>query len=152
MKHFTNSLIAAFVATIVLSLLMIMKKIMGVVPEMNPIADLVVIMQNLSGLSIMPVFGWVLHFFIGTVAWGSVYALLYKILPGGNVIKGIIVGLSAWVLMMFTVTPMAGHGLFGLETSKVIPVMSMMLHIIYGAVLGMIYGKLSKRNIDNGLR
>jgi Family of unknown function (DUF6789) len=152
MKHFTNSLIAAFVATIVLSLLMIMKKIMGVVPEMNPIADLVVIMQNLSGLSIMPVFGWVLHFFIGTVAWGSVYALLYKILPGDNVIKGIIVGLSAWVLMMFTVTPMAGHGLFGLETSKVIPVMSMVLHIIYGAVLGMIYGELSKRNIDNGLR
>jgi hypothetical protein len=148
MKHITKSLIAAFVATIVLSLLMIMKKIMGVVPEMNPIADLVVIMQNLSGLSIMPVFGWLLHFFIGTIAWGSVYALLYKILPGGNIIKGIIVGLSAWVLMMFTVTPMAGHGLFGLETSKVIPVMSMMLHIIYGAVLGFVYSKLAKSSAD----
>ncbi len=148
MKHTTNSLIAAFVATVVLSLFMIMKKIMGVVPEMNPIADLVVIMQNLSGLSVMLVFGWLLHFFIGTVAWGSTYALLYKILPGGNIIKGIIIGLSAWVLMMFTVTPMAGHGLFGIETSKVIPVMSMMLHIIYGTVLGVVYGTLSKRNID----
>ena len=152
MKHITNSLVAAFVATVVLSLFMIMKKIMGVVPEMNPIADLVVIMQNLSGISVMPVFGWLLHFFIGTVAWGSVYALLYTKLPGGNIIKGIIIGLSAWVLMMFTLTPMADHGLFGLETSKVIPVMSMVLHIIYGAVLGVVYGKLSKRNTDNDLR
>ena len=31
MKHITNSLVAAFVATVVLSLFMIMKKIMGVV-------------------------------------------------------------------------------------------------------------------------
>lgn len=139
-----HSMIAGFIATVVLSILMIMKKITGVMPQMNPIADLVLILQNLSGLSVMPVFAWILHFFIGTVVWGGIFALLYTKLPGGNVIKGIVLGVGAWLLMMLTVEPLAGHGIFGLQTSPVIPVMSMMLHIIYGAILGVVYGKLSK--------
>jgi hypothetical protein len=36
MKHLTNSLIAAFVATIVLSLLMIMKKIIAICKHSGP--------------------------------------------------------------------------------------------------------------------
>lgn len=138
------SFIAGFIATVALSIFMIIKNIMGVMPQMNPIGDLVHILQNLSGLSVMPVFAWILHFFIGTVAWGGLFALLYAKLPGGNVIKGITFGVGAWLLMMLTVEPLAGHGIFGLQTSPVIPVMSMVLHIIYGAVLGFVYGKLSK--------
>ena len=118
---------------------------MGLMPQMNPIADLVMILQNILGISVMPVFAWLLHFFIGTVVWGGLFALLHTKLPGANVIKGISFGVGAWILMMLTVEPLAGHGIFGLQTSRVIPVVSMMLHLIYGAILGIVYGKLSKK-------
>lgn len=145
MKHsLSYSFIASFIATFVLSIIMVMKKIMGLMPEMNPIADLVTIMQDLSGLTILPLFAWALHFLIGTLIWGTLFFLLYGILPGGKAIKGILFGLGAWVFMMLTVEPLAGHGFFGLQTSLVIPVMSMMLHIVFGAILGIVYGKLSK--------
>jgi len=145
MKHsLSYSFIASFIATLVLSMIMVMKKTMGLMPEMNPIADLVTIMQQVSGLSILPIFAWVLHFFIGTFAWGILFFLFYGVLPGGKIIKGILFGLGAWMLMMLTVEPLAGHGFFGLQTSPVIPMMSMMLHIVFGATLGIIYGKLAK--------
>ncbi len=149
MKHsLSYSYIASFIATFVLSIIMVMKKTMGMMPEMNPIADLVTIMQQLSGLTILPLFAWTLHFLIGTLIWGTLFFLLYGILPGGKVIKGILFGLGAWMLMMLTVEPLAGHGFFGLRTSPVIPVMSMMLHIIFGAILGIVYGKLSKLSTE----
>ena len=144
-----HSLFAAFLATIVLSFLMAMKTMMGLMPQMNPIADLVTILQNVLGIPVMLVFAWLLHFFIGTVVWGGLFALLYTKLPGGNAIKGIVLSIGAWVLMMLTVEPLAGHGLFGLQTSPVIPLMSMMLHIVYGAILGTVYGVLSKISDDS---
>ncbi len=143
-----NSFIASFIATLVLSMIMIMKKTMGLMPEMNPIMDLVTIMQNLSGLTIPPIFAWFLHFLIGTFMWGILFFLFYGILPGGKLIKGILFGLGAWMLMMITIEPLAGHGLFGLQTSPVIAVMSMMLHIVFGAILGIIYGKLSTSSTE----
>jgi len=140
-----HSIIAGFIATLILSIFMIMKKIMGVMPQMNPIGDLVLVMEDLTGLSVMPIFAWLLHFFIGTVIWGVAFALIYAKLPGGRIIKGIVFGISAWLLMMLTVEPLAGHGIFGVHTSIAIPMMSLILHIIYGAILGIVYSILSKR-------
>lgn len=149
MKHsLSYSFIASFIATLVLSMIMIMKKLMGLMPVMNPIADLVTIMQNITGLTVLPLFAWILHFLIGTVMWGTLFFLLYGILPGGKLIKGILFGLGAWMSMMLTVEPLAGHGFFGLQTGFVIPVMSMMLHIVFGAILGIVYGKLTKTSIE----
>lgn len=113
-------------------------------PEMNPIADLATIFHAISGVTVIPAVAWVMHFVIGTLFWGGLFAVLSNKLPGRNAIKGILFGMGAWLLMMVTVEPMAGHGLFGLQTGKVIPVMSFMLHLVYGAILGVIYGKLSK--------
>lgn len=143
MKHsLPYCFIASFIATLVLSMIMVMKKTMGLMPEMNPIMDLVTIMQNLSALTISPLFAWFLHFLIGTFMWGILFFLLYGRLPGGKLIKGILFGLGVWLLMMLTIEPLAGHGFFGLQTSPVIAVMSMMLHIVFGAILGIVYGKL----------
>jgi len=41
------------------------------------------------------------------------------------------------------VMPMAGAGMFGLKLGMMAPVMTMMLHAIFGAVLGGVYKKLT---------
>lgn len=129
-------MVAGFVATAVLSALMIMKSMMGLMPELDVIGMLTKMMGAPS-----PLAGWLGHFMIGTVVWGGLFAWLNPNLPGGSYwLKGIVLGVGAWLLMMIVVMPMAGAGLFGMSLGMVAPVMTLMLHIIYGAVLGGVYG------------
>lgn len=55
-------------------------------------------------------------------------------------------GVGAWLLMMVALMPMAGAGLFGLGLGIMAPVMTLVLHMIFGAVLGWTYGRLLGRD------
>ena len=144
-RDIRNGMLASLVGTIVLSAIMVMKQMAGMVPQMNPIADLVGIAHSLLGVPAVPLVGWVLHFAIGVFVWGILFAVLHPTIPGSNLIKGLIFGSGAWLLMMCIFLPMAGQGLFGMNGGVVIPVMALMLHLVYGAVLGITFGKLSAR-------
>jgi len=138
-----KSMIAGFVATVVLSVLMVIKMKMGVMPELNAIKMMTTMAHGMLGTPAVPIVGWIMHFMIGTVVWGVLFALIGKSLPGsGYVSKGLTFGVLAWVLMMVMVMPMAGAGFFGLSLGMMAPVMTLMLHLVYGAVLGGLYGKL----------
>lgn len=135
MARLGNGFLAGFAATIVLSIFMMMKDMMGMMPEMNVIAML----TKMSGAS-TPAMGWLMHFMIGTVVWGGLFALLQDRIPGSNtVIRGIVFGIAAWLLMMVMVMPMSGAGLFGMNFGMAAPVMTLMLHMIFGATLGAVY-------------
>jgi len=139
-----KSIISGFIATVVLSVLMLMKMKMGLMPELNAIKMMTMMAHDMMGTPAEPVVGWVMHFMIGTIAWGVLFALIGKSLPGSsNIIKGMLFGVLAWVLMMVMVMPMAGAGLFGLNMGMMAPIMTLILHLIYGAVLGGTYGKLT---------
>lgn len=137
MNNIGKGLIAGFLATVVLSALMLMKSAMGLMPEL----DVVAMLGAMMGTG--PAMGWLGHFMIGTVAWGGLFGLIEPNLPGGSYwLKGIVLGVGAWLLMMVAVMPMAGAGLFGMNLGMVAPVMTLMLHVIFGAVLGSTYGAL----------
>ncbi|MET4104652.1 putative membrane protein YagU involved in acid resistance, partial [Roseovarius sp. MBR-78] len=127
MTNLKPGLLAGFIATVVLSLLMMGKAMMGVMPELDVIA-------MLSGMMGMPAaMGWIAHFMIGTIAWGGGFALLYSALPGGSaIVKGIVFGIAAWLMMMIVVMPMAGAGMFGMNFGMMAPMMTLVLHIIFG--------------------
>ena len=128
---------AGFAATIVLSMIMVAKAMMGLMPELNVIAMLSAMMKS------APAVGWIAHFMIGMIAWGIGFVLVSGVLPGrSNLTKGISFGIAAWAMMMLLIMPMAGAGFFGLKMGMMAPVMTLMLHVIYGAVLGSVYGKL----------
>ena len=91
-----------------------------------------------------PRVGYLLHLAIGTVLWGILFHKLNGTLPGGSqVMKGVIFGMGAWLLMMVLVMPMAGAGVFGMKMGMMAPVMTLMLHVVYGSVLGFTYNKFS---------
>lgn len=138
-------MIAGFVATVVLSALMLIKSMMGVMPDLNLPTMLAGMAHDMMGLPANPAIGWVLHFMIGTVLWGVGFALLYQVLPGGGpVVKGTVFGVLAWLLMMLIPMPLAGAGLFGMKMGMMAPVMTLVLHLIWGAVLGATYGALGR--------
>src|SRR5215471_2610301 len=138
-------LIAGFIATVVLSILMIAKSSVGLLPQLNPIEDIVHVADQATGMILPLPFGWIGHFVLGTVAWGVIYAALQASLPGAAVVKGLIFGALAWLAMMIVFTPLAGHGLFALSLGPQATVATLVLHLIYGAVLGGVYGLLDAR-------
>src|SRR3974377_2143805 len=114
-----------------------MKSMMGVMPELD-------VIKMLSAMMGAPaIAGWVGHFAIGTVLWGGMFALLNSLIPGSSqIVKGIVFGLAAWLMMMLAIMPMAGQGLFGLNLGVAAPVMTGMLHVIFGTVMGGVYAQL----------
>jgi hypothetical protein len=139
-NNLTQGLIAGFVATLVLSALMLLKSMMGLMPDLNVIAML----AKMTGGG--PVMGWVAHFAIGTILWGGLFAYLEPRIPGGSDwIKGMVFSIGPWLLMMIAIMPMAGAGFFGAGLGIMAAVMTLVLHLIFGAVLGATYSALVAR-------
>ncbi len=138
MHNLGRGMLAGFAATAVLSALMVMKSTMGVMPAL----DVITMLGSMMGAPAIA--GWAGHFAIGTVLWGGMFALFNGLIPGSTqIVKGIVFGLAAWLMMMLAVMPMAGQGLFGLNLGVVAPVMTAMLHVIFGAVMGLVYAQLA---------
>ncbi len=146
MGSFSKAIGAGFIATIVLSAFMVLKSMMGVMPQMNAIAMLTQMAHGMVGLPASPAVGWVIHFMIGSVLWGVLYAVLYARLPGVSAVpKALSFSVLAWLLMMVIVMPMAGKGLFGLGIGAMASVATLVLHLIWGLALGLTYRLLSSK-------
>jgi hypothetical protein len=134
MTNLKNGFLAGFIATAVLSAMMVIKSMMGVMPQL----DVAAMIGMMMGVPVAV--GWIIHFMIGTIAWGGGFALLYDMIPGGSPIgKGIAFGVVAWLGMMVMIMPMAGAGFFGMNMGLMAPMMTLVLHIVFGAVLGFVY-------------
>jgi hypothetical protein len=132
-----RGIFAGFVATVVLSALMLMKKSIGVMPELDPIAMITAMAGARS-----PVIGWIGHFVIGSIFWGIGFVVVSPYLPGPYWLRGTIFAVGAWLVMMIVMMPMAGAGLFGTHLGMMAPVVTLVLHLVYGVVLGGTYGVL----------
>ncbi|MCU7936554.1 MAG: hypothetical protein KZQ99_17035 [Candidatus Thiodiazotropha sp. (ex Dulcina madagascariensis)] len=80
--------------------------------------------------------GMVMHFMTGTVIFSFAYALVVgPRLPGHAAIRGMIWGFVLWLIAMLAMSPMMGKGFFmGAMPPAVV---SLMGHLAYGVVLGL---------------
>ena len=137
MTHVLKGMLAGLVATVVLSALMLMKTMMGLMPEL----DLPRMIAGMMGAPDTPAIGWALHFMIGIVMYGAAIGLLGHRLPGSHTVQGMILGAIGWLIMMVMLMPMTGAGLFGMNMGVMAPMMTLVLHLVFGAVLGGVYGR-----------
>lgn len=139
MSRIAKGLLAGLAATIALSVLMVMKTMMGVMPQL----DLPKMIAAMMGAPDTPLLGWAVHFMIGVVGYGFAMVFLNERLPGNSpTAHGVMVGVAGWLVMMVMVMPMAGAGVFGMAMGVMAPMMTLVLHVIFGAVLGWAYGRL----------
>lgn len=132
--------VGGLAATGAMTMLMLMAPMMGM-PEM-PIGKM------LAGFMGIPVaLGWAAHFMIGMVL-AAIYAkVLRSKLPGGNAVNGLLFALIPFLMAQLVVMPMMGAGIFSANTpAPLMMVMGSLLgHLVYGAVLGTIIGKLETK-------
>ncbi|MBI4428739.1 MAG: DUF2938 family protein [Ignavibacteriales bacterium] len=134
-RNLTKVLLAGVAGTVAMTMLTYAGPMMGM-PEMD-------IPKMLSGFMGVPaIAGWLAHFMIGTM-FAFVYVFVFvQRLPGAPWLKGAIYGLLPWFLAQIMVNPVMGAGVFALNTPAplLIVVGSLMGHVVYGGVLGLVYG------------
>ncbi len=113
-------------------------------PGLDPVGMLADMAAQNMGVAKNMIIGWVMHFGVGSVVWGGAFAVLNEHLPGKTQsIKGIALGIAAWLILMIGPMPISGSGLFGIKIGPMAPVLTLVFHIIFSMVLGLTYKKLS---------
>ena len=120
-----RGVIAGFLATLLLSAIF------------DPMATLARMADVLP-----PTFAWALHFTVGSLIWGAGFALVHGHMRGPSWLRGLLFGLAAWFAVMLTVMPFTRGGFFGLGLGLAAPGVMLLIHLVYGTVLGAIYGLL----------
>jgi uncharacterized membrane protein YagU involved in acid resistance len=101
------------------------------IPAMNPAWMLA------SAMGGSAVLGWAGHLMIGAVL-ALLYAGAADRLPGPGAVRGALFGIGPFLLAQVVVIPMMGMPVF--SGSAVLAGGSLIGHLVYGAVLGAVYG------------
>lgn len=133
-----KAILAGFVATVVLTLIMYYVAPMMIGGPMD-VAQMLSDMLGGLGWTV----GMIVHFILGSIVFPLIYVyVLYPYLPGAPWLKGTIWGAILWLITELVVIPMAGAGLFHTQHPAGITaaVASLLGHLVYGAILGAIAG------------
>lgn len=122
------------VATVAMSVLMILGVVTGVAPMPRPIPAAIV--GKLTGGALpQPAhmgLAIILHLGYGGF-WGGVLAAATRPV---TIAKGLGLGVFLWLVMQVAVLPYLGWGLFGTAQTPMIAVATLVLHLVYGVTLG----------------
>lgn len=124
------------VATIAMSVIMILATATGVSPMPRPVPAAIVSQVLGGGLPqpLMVLLAAVSHLAFGGVAGAVLAALTQPV----TLLKGLGWGLLLWVLMGVVFLPFVGWGLFGAAVTPQIAVATLVLHLVYGTTLGLL--------------
>ncbi len=86
--------------------------------------------------------GMMMHFINGAIIFPVIYAfLLFRLLPGSQLAKGVSWGVILWILAQVMLMPMMGAGFFSSKMGGMPAVMGSFIgHLVYGGLLGWIAG------------
>ena len=125
-------------ATVVMSIPMIIATATGIAPIPKPIPAALVGLVFGPGL---PKPAHLLLAVISHLAYGGIWALILAAVTRRVTIwKGLGLGVFLWLLMQIAVLPALGWGVFGIAITPKIAVATLVLHLIYGATLGGLMG------------
>lgn len=139
LNHLWKGGLAGLIATLIMSVVMIIKRKIGFYEEFNPIE---VITQGLNLPQI--IYGWYFHYLIGFI-FGIIFSIVYYHIPGEERFRGCVFAAFVWLLMMLTLMPIMGMGFFAINADANVAMFTFIMHLIFGIFLGIIYGFLDKK-------
>jgi len=119
-----NGIVAGFIATFVMSALH------------EPVALVT------AAVGLHAPLGLLFHFFVGTLLWGGAFGIAHDWLSGPSWARGVLFGSATALVVMLGVAPLTGSGFLCLKLGVLAPIVVALFHLSYGAILGLVYGKL----------
>ena len=133
---FKKAILAGLIGTAVMTMVGVWVAPMMGIPPMNPAEMLA---QSMGGRILL---GWIGHLMIGVVV-AIIYAAVAPRLPGPTWARGALYGIAPWLMAQLVVIPMMGMPVF--SGSFAMAAGSLLGHLIYGAVVGAVYGQGASR-------
>ena len=144
-----KGIIAGFVATVVVSIVDLVATVVqnmvqppGSERAFHSFASLLATMaRNVFGTGLGHIWvGWLIHFVVGSVLLGSLFAVVAPRLPTDTpATKGILFAVGTWLVMCLTVMPLAGLGMFGIAAGFGTMAWMLVTNVIYGVVLARVF-------------
>lgn len=142
MSRVQKGIVSGLVATVAVSLLEIANLMLG--PWANSFPKLLSYILQVPDLIAV---GWAAHLVVGTLVLGPLFGVLCPRLPTDTPeSKGILFAVGAWIVMMLTVAPLGGIGMFAAAAGFGTIAWMLVTHVVYGAVLGGVYGWMVQRD------
>lgn len=136
-----KGMVAGFAATVVTGLLEAANELIG--PWAVSLPRQLSFMLQADGNMVV---GWIAHLVAGTLILGPAFGALCPRLPTySQESKGILFAVGAWILMSLTISPMSGLGLFAAEGGFGTIAWMLVIHVVFGIVLGAVYRTLVQR-------
>ena len=137
-RNWARAVIGGVIGTLVMTAVGLWIAPMMGLPRMNPAEMLAGQMGGNIAL------GWAAHLMIGVIL-ALVYVLVAPFLVGPPAVRGAIYGIAPWLVLQIAVMPMMGSPVF--SGSVALAMGSLLGHLIYGAVLGAVYGSPVKSGV-----
>ncbi len=133
-KRFWSAYGWGVAATVVMSVPMIIGMVTGAAPMPEPIPKAIVTSILGEGLPV-PL---IMLLAAGShLVYGGIWAgVLTQVTSRVTIWKGLALGVFLWLVMQLAVLPFIGWGLFGAGVTPKIAVATLVLHLIYGGMVG----------------
>jgi len=130
-----NGIISGFLGAVAMLILMMVGRKMNLSPMDLPSSlGKMIIKGKKEGDSTVRKAGIAMHLIIGSL-WGLLFVFLTPFYQFGLVPAGLMFGVAIWLLMQIIALPMMGAGFFGSKFGMKVPIMSLIMHLVYGLVL-----------------
>lgn len=135
--------LAGLLATGVMTLLMLAGTVTGLspIPTPIPVALVAWVLRGAVPRGVLLVLGLLAHFVYGGVA-GAVFAWLLR--RRANLLTGLMLGVLLWLAMGLFWLPLLHWGAFGSLIGPGLWLTTLVLHLVYGAVLGWTVARLRR--------
>jgi len=134
----TNKIIRAGVsATAIMSIVAVIVAPMMGMPKM----DFGTMLGTNNPMMAMPyAAGWMMHFVVGIVLTALYASVFLNRLSGSYAVRGIVFAMIPFIIAQSMMMPMMGNGFW--SGGDMMAIMGSLIgHIVFGAVLGAVYGK-----------
>jgi hypothetical protein len=149
MENVKSGFMSGFVATFVAASMMLMNNALHSIPEVHIARTL----SGILGVPDKPLIGWIVLLVSGIFVVGGLFAVYARRLPMRSYLaKGLACGMVSWLLMMVVFMPLGGAGLFGLGSSAVVPLATLLLNLAYWVVLSLSYRWIAGHSMSDQVR
>ena len=136
----TKVITAGIAATAVMSIVAVMVAPMMGMPKM----DFGTMLGTNNPMMAMPYMaGWIIHFVVGIVLTVIYASIFLNKLSGSYTVRGIIFAMIPFIIAQSMMMAMMGNGFWSSASAvQMMAIMGSLIgHIVFGAVLGTVYGK-----------
>lgn len=123
---------AGFITASGMTALLLAGGYLGLFPPLMNLRSMTVVVDPLKSPGLALAVGAVNH-----TAAGTAIGLLYgRLAPRFTPMTGIAALLMSWSVLMLAILPLTGHGLFGLRDGPALAAWTLLLHAVFGFILG----------------